>query len=86
MAVNDLDPVSICHTSAATPNSAEAGVWTRPDHRGAGLAAAATVAWWELERRQREVIFYSTGRENFASQAVAAKLRLLPLGWLWTVR
>ncbi|ONI75976.1 hypothetical protein BWI15_08460 [Kribbella sp. ALI-6-A] len=86
MAVNDLEPVSICHTPTSTPKSAEAGIWTRPDHRGAGLAAAATVAWWKLERRCREVIFYSTGRDNFASRSVAAKLGLLPLGWLWTIR
>jgi hypothetical protein len=86
MAVNDLQPVSICHTPSATPTSAEAGVWTRPDHRGAGLAAAVTVAWWKLERRRREVLFYSTGRDNLASRSVAAKLRLLPLGWLWTIK
>jgi len=86
MAVDDLEPVSICHTPAATPSSAEAGVWTRPDHRGTGLAAAVTVAWWKLERHRRGVIFYSTNRDNLASRSIAAKLRLQPLGWLWTIR
>lgn len=86
MAVDDRQPVSICHTPTATPNSAEAGVWTRPDHRGAGLAAAVTVAWWKLERPHRDVIFYSTSRNNLASRSVAAKLHLLPLGWLWTIK
>ncbi|ADB30237.1 hypothetical protein Kfla_1133 [Kribbella flavida DSM 17836] len=86
MAVDGLEPVSICHTPTATPASAEAGVWTRMDHRGAGLAAAVAVAWWKLERLRREVVFYSTSRDNVASQSVAAKLGLQPLGWLWTVR
>jgi len=86
MAMDDLEPVSICHTPAATPNSAEAGVWTRPDHRGAGLAAAVTVGWWKLERPHREVIFYSTDRDNLASRSVAVKLGLLHLGWLWTIK
>ena len=86
MAMDKLEPVSICHTPAATPSSAEAGVWTRPDHRRSGLAAAVTVAWWKLERQRRGVIFYSTDRDNLGSRSIAAKLRLRPLGWLWTIR
>lgn len=86
MALNGREPVSICHTPAATVAGAEAGVWTRSDHRRAGLAGAVTVAWWKRARSRHDTIFYSTRSDNFASRAVARKLGLRPLGWLWTVR
>jgi RimJ/RimL family protein N-acetyltransferase len=86
MAIRNHEPVSICHTPAASTNGAEAGVWTRPDHRGAGLAPAVTASWQRLERTRHRTLFYSTDRNNLASRAVARKLALLPLGWLWTVR
>jgi hypothetical protein len=86
MALDGDHPVSICHSPAATDGGVEAGVWTRADHRGAGLAPAVTRAWWSLERRRGRVLFYSTSADNHASRAVARKLRLHPLGWLWTIR
>ena len=79
------EPVSICHTPASNDESAEAGVWTRADHRGSGLALATVRAWWERERHHRSVLFYSTTSDNLASRAVARKLGLVPLGWLWKV-
>jgi RimJ/RimL family protein N-acetyltransferase len=86
MAVDGLQPVSICHTPVATASSAEAGVWTRADHRGAGLAGAVTAAWWRHMRADHRILFYSTRSDNAASRAVARKLGLVPLGWLWTVK
>lgn len=86
MAVDGSQPVSICHTPAATATSAEAGVWTRADHRNAGLAAAVAVAWWKRARLRHQTIFYSTRGDNLASRAVARKLGLLPLGWIWIVK
>jgi hypothetical protein len=86
MAVDGSQPVSICHTPAATTAGAEAGVWTRADHRRAGLAGAVTVAWWKREHSRHRTIFYSTRSDNLASRAVARKLGLQPLGWLWVVK
>ena len=87
MAVEDRQPVSICHTPAATAGSVEAGTWTRPDHRGAGLAGAVAAAWWRRVRTDDDRIgFYITNSDNAASRAVARKLGLVPLGWLWIVK
>jgi hypothetical protein len=85
MAVNGDEPVCIAHTPAATGDAAEAGVWTRPDHRGRGLAAPVVGAWWRAQSARTPVVFYSTTADNHASQAVAAKLRLIPLGWIWRI-
>ncbi|MGA4843834.1 GNAT family N-acetyltransferase [Streptomyces sp. G45] len=86
MAVDGAEPVSICFTPAANASAAEAGVWTRADHRGRGLAPAVVAAWSDLERPHKEVLFYSTTSANRASQSVARTLGLTPLGWIWTVR
>jgi RimJ/RimL family protein N-acetyltransferase len=86
MALDGNSPVSITFTPASTATSAEAGAWTRPDHRGRGLAVAVTHAWWQLDRLTKNVIYYSTDSDNVASQAVARKLGLVPLGWIWTLR
>lgn len=86
MAVCDDEPVSICHTPAANARAAEAGIWTRADHRGRGLAPAAVAAWSRREGPRRDVLFYSTTIDNHASRSVARTLGLTPLGWLWTVR
>jgi RimJ/RimL family protein N-acetyltransferase len=85
MALRDDEPVSICHSPASTEFAAEAGVWTRADFRGMDLAPATLAAWAARERRNKEVLFYSTWSDNRASLAVAKKLRLTPLGWMWTI-
>jgi GNAT superfamily N-acetyltransferase len=85
MALDADEPVAICHTPAWNAQAAEAGVWTRPDFRGRGLAPAVVVAWARRERANKQVLFYSTWNDNPESQAVARKLALTPLGWLWTV-
>jgi hypothetical protein len=77
-------PVSICFTPASNATAAEAGIWTRPDFRGRRLAPAVVAAWSRRERRNREVLFYSTAAANHASQSVARALGLTPLGWIWT--
>ncbi|QEU96478.1 GNAT family N-acetyltransferase [Streptomyces kanamyceticus] len=86
MAVRDGEPVSICHTPAANTRAAEAGIWTRADHRGRGLAPATVAAWARREGPRRDVLFYSTTIDNHASRGVARALGLTPLGWIWTVR
>ena len=82
-ALDGSSVVSICHTPAASDNASEAGVWTREDYRGRGLAPAVVRAWWARERQFKDALFYSTSRDNQASQAVARKLGLESLGWLW---
>jgi hypothetical protein len=86
MALHDDEPASICHSPASTKEVAEAGVWTRVDFRGRGLAPATLVAWARQERNNKEVLFYSTWAGNSESLAVARKLRLTPLGWMWIIR
>jgi GNAT acetyltransferase-like protein len=86
MALDGNCPVSITFTPESAATSAEAGAWTRPDHRGHGLAEAVTRAWWQLQRPVKSVLYYSTDADNLASQAVARKLGLIPLGWIWTLR
>lgn len=86
MAVHGREPVSICHTPAANGIAAEAGIWTRPDFRGRGIATACVAAWSERERHTKDVLFYSTTAANHASQSVARALGLVPLGWIWRVR
>jgi hypothetical protein len=85
-AVDGAAVVSICHTPAGDHDASEAGVWTREDYRGRSLACAVVKAWWEWERQFKRTLFYSTSSDNHASQAVARKLGLEPLGWLWVVR
>ncbi len=86
MAVHDDAPVSICFSPATNATAAEAGIWTRADFRGRRLAPAVVAAWSERERRNKDVLFYSTSAANHASQSVARTLGLTPLGWIWTLR
>lgn len=83
MAMVDQRIVSICHTPVSNGRAAEAGVWTHPDFRGQGYAAACTAEWANLMRPSGRVLFYSTSRDNRSSQHVAARLGLRQLGCLW---
>lgn len=86
MALDDNSPVSIGHSPLSNACCVEAGIWTREDWRGRGLAPAVTKQWWECERRFKQKVFYSTTRDNRASRAVARKLGLVSVGWLWSLR
>jgi hypothetical protein len=78
--------VSICHTPhALTSRSAECGVWTHPDVRGRGYAAATAAAWADIVRPTGRALFYSTDADNRSSQRVASRLQLRPIGWTWRV-
>jgi hypothetical protein len=83
MATTGGNVVSICHTPVSRAGGAEAGVWTRPDSRGRGYAAAVTAEWASLMWPTGRLLFYSTSRTNASSQRVAARLGLRPIGWLW---
>ena len=83
MAVHRQQVIAICHTPACSARGAEAGVWTRPGHRGRGHAATVTAAWASLMAPAGRMLFYSTTAANRSSQRVAARLGLRRLGWLW---
>ncbi len=77
--------IAVCHSARLTGRAAEAGVWTDPDFRGQGHAAAVTAAWASLLAPSGRQLFYSTSATNFSSQRVAARLNLRPIGWMWQI-
>lgn len=84
--VVDGETVSLTHSPRAVlSNAAECGVWTHPDFRGRGLAAAATSAWADLVAADGRPRLYSTDHRNASSRKVAERLRLRHLGWQWTL-
>lgn len=83
IATVDGSIVAICHSARLAARGAEAGVWTAPAFRGQGHAAAVTAAWANLLRASGRHLFYSTSSTNLASQRVAARLNLRPIGWIW---
>ena len=79
--------VSICHTARPiTPRGAECGVWTHPEHRGRGHAAAVTAAWAAAMRPHGRHLFYCTGVANRSSQRVTERLGLRRIGWIWRLQ
>lgn len=74
---------ALCHTPVASSVAAEAGVWTHPDERGRGWAGLVTSEWARVAGKEFETLFYSTRFDNVASQAVARKLGLRPIGAIW---
>jgi RimJ/RimL family protein N-acetyltransferase len=78
-----LEAVCICFSARRTPRAAEAGIWTREDFRGRRLAPTVAARWAAAERSHKDILFYSTSSDNIASQSVARRLGLQPLGWLW---
>src|SRR5262249_12636518 len=65
IAVVDGAAVSICHTPVPmTAHAAECGVWTDPQHRGRGYAAATAAAWVPLVRAPGRHLFYMTDDNN----------------------
>lgn len=84
IAVADDDRVAaVAHTPASIDRAAEIGIWTHPDFRGRGLAAATTARWAEVAKGR--TLFYSTSADNLSSQRVAGRLGLERLGWLWKI-
>lgn len=82
LSAEDDEVVCTCHTPARNAQVAEAGVWTRDDWRGRGLASRMVTAWATMHAPET-TLFYSTDKENAASQAVARKLALREFGYIW---
>lgn len=59
---------------------AEIGVYTFPNFRARGFAAAVTASWSSLPSLESRALFYSTSRSNRSSQRVAARLGLRMIG------
>jgi len=59
---------------------AEIGVYTFPEFRARGFAAAVTAGWSSLACLDGRALFYSTARSNRSSQRVAARLGLRMIG------
>lgn len=78
--VEDNRAVSLCRSARITLEAHEAGVETLPDFRGKGYAQQVTAEWARRVQAAGAIPMYSTSWENFASQAVARKLRLYCYG------
>ncbi|MEX1018728.1 MAG: GNAT family N-acetyltransferase [Litorilinea sp.] len=68
--------VALAHTSALSARYADVGVYTAPDYRGRGLAAAVAHLVMQRVLAQGRTPLWSTGEDNLASQRVAHKLGL----------
>jgi hypothetical protein len=80
-AVMDGEAIAaLCFAARLTERGAAAGVYTFPDWRGRGFAAAATAAWSRHPDLARRMLGYSTLTTNLSSQRVAARLGLPRIG------
>lgn len=74
--------VSLCHAPLRTTERfAECGVWTDPDFRRRGFAAAVTAEWAAIAAKPGRRLFYTTHHTNRSSQRVAERLGLCFLGY-----
>ena len=72
--------VSICCSVRKSSKAEEAGVETLASYRGKGYAARTVASWAHAVREKGRIPFYSTSRDNRASQRVAQKLGLILFG------
>jgi GNAT superfamily N-acetyltransferase len=69
--------LSTCISSRQNSESAEAWVFTHPDHRQKGLAQQVVTAWSGNLQREGIIPFYSHELENSNSANLARKLKLV---------
>ncbi len=72
----DGNVASIAFAARLADVGAELGLVTVKAFRGRGLAASATAGWSSLPELRSRALFYSTDRDNVASQRVASRLGL----------
>ncbi len=72
--------VSICCSARSTPVAAEASVETLAEFQGNGYGTDVVTAWAISIQEENRIPLYSTSWDNFASQAVAKKLKLINYG------
>ncbi|EJS64056.1 MULTISPECIES: GNAT family N-acetyltransferase [Bacillus] len=72
--------VSICCSARSTPLAAEASVETLAEFQGNGYGTDVVTAWAISIQEEKRIPLYSTSWDNYASQAVARKLKLINYG------
>ncbi|PHD24793.1 GNAT family N-acetyltransferase [Bacillus wiedmannii] len=72
--------VSICCSARSTPVAAEASVETLAEFQGNGYGTDVVTAWAISIQEEKRIPLYSTSWDNYASQAVARKLKLINYG------
>lgn len=80
VALDGGEIASMCYAARLSDKGAEAGVYTFPNHRARGLAAAVTASWASMPALKDRALFYSTSVANKSSQLVAARLGLRRIG------
>jgi hypothetical protein len=80
MALVRGDVAAIAFAARLGESGAEIGVATLPAYRGRKLAPAVTAGWSSLPQLGARALFYSTTRDNSASQRVIARLGLPLVG------
>ena len=80
VAVVRSDIAAIAFAARLGESGAEIGVATMPAFRGRRLAPAVTAGWSSLPQLGARALFYSTTRDNVASQHVIARLGLPLVG------
>ncbi|MCU5226217.1 GNAT family N-acetyltransferase [Bacillus tropicus] len=72
--------VSICCSARSTPVAAEASVETLVEFQGNGYGTDVVTAWAISIQEENRIPLYSTSWDNYASQEVARKLKLINYG------
>jgi uncharacterized cysteine cluster protein YcgN (CxxCxxCC family) len=72
--------VSVCRSVRITEKAHEAGIETKEEHRGKGLAIIALKEWARDIQNNGYIPLYSTSKENRSSQRVAEKTLLNKFG------
>jgi hypothetical protein len=80
LAIEGEDVAAIAFAARLGDQAAEIGVYTFPNFRARGFAAAVTAGWSSLPILDGRALFYSTSRSNRSSQRVAARLGLRLIG------
>ncbi|HDR8028757.1 TPA: GNAT family N-acetyltransferase [Bacillus cereus] len=72
--------VSVCCSARSTPVAAEASVETLAEFQGNGYGTDGVTAWAISIQEEKSIPLYSTSWNNYASQAVGRKLKLINYG------
>ncbi|HUY39709.1 MAG TPA: GNAT family N-acetyltransferase, partial [Candidatus Binataceae bacterium] len=80
VAVEREEIAAIAFAARLGDSGAEIGVYTFPNFRARGFAAAVTASWSLMPQLDGRALFYSTARSNRSSQRVAARLGLRMIG------